>query len=316
MSKRTTIGGQALIEGIMMKGPHKTVMAIRLPDGSITTEEVKEARLKDKYKILALPVLRGIVGFVESLFYGYKALMRSADISGFTEIEPESENKPAEKLSGRLMTIVTVVALILGLCLALGLFIYLPALLFDSLNKYVFAGGITAVKGLFEGIIKMAVFVLYVWAVSRTKDIKRVFMYHGAEHKTIFCYEAGLELTPENAATQKRFHPRCGTSFMILMLAVSILISSIVMIIYSPITSIRWLWVLVKLLLVPFTVGLGYELIRICGRYDNLLTCIISAPGRWLQRLTTAEPSEDMLEVAIVALKAVIPENENDDNWQ
>lgn len=316
MSKRTTIGGQALIEGIMMKGPHKTVMAVRLPDGNITTEEVKEARLKDKYKIFAMPVLRGVVGFVESLFYGYKALMRSADISGFTELEPESEDKPAEKLSGKLMAVVTVIALILGLALALGLFIYLPALLFDTLNKYVFAGGITVVKGLFEGVIKMAVFVLYVWAVSRTKDIKRVFMYHGAEHKTIFCYEAGLELTPENAATQKRFHPRCGTSFMILMLVVSILVSSLVMIIYPPITSVRWLWVLVKLLLVPVTVGLGYELIRICGRYDNLLTRIISAPGMWLQRLTTVEPTEDMLEIAIVALNAVKPENENDDNWQ
>ena len=316
MSKRTTIGGQALIEGIMMKGPHKTVMAVRTTNGSITTEEVKESRLKDKYKILALPVLRGVVGFVESMYYGYKALMRSADLSGFTELEAETEDKPAEKLSGKLMAIVTVIALILGLGLALGLFIYLPALLFDTLNKYVFAGGITAAKGVFEGVIKMAVFVLYVWAVSRTKDIKRVFMYHGAEHKTIFCYEAGLELTPENAAKQKRFHPRCGTSFMILMLVVSILISSIVMLIYPPITSIRWLWVLVKLLLVPITVGLGYELIRICGRYDNLLTRIISAPGMWLQRLTTVEPEDDMLEVAIVALTAVIPENENDDNWQ
>ena len=164
--------------------------------------------------------------------------------------------------------------------------------------------------------MRMIIFVVYIWLVSKIPDIKRVFMYHGAEHKTIFCYEAGLELTPENAAKQKRFHPRCGTSFMILMLVVSILISSVVMLIYPPITSIRWLWVLVKLLLVPITVGLGYELIRICGRYDNLLTRIISAPGMWLQRLTTVEPEDDMLEVAIVALTAVIPENENDDNWQ
>lgn len=316
MSKKTTIGGQALIEGIMMKGPHKTVMAVRKTDGSIVTEEVKEKRIKEKIKILKLPVLRGIVGFVESLFYGYKALMRSADISGFTELEEATDQKPAEKLSGGLMAVVMVIALVLGLGLALGLFIYLPALLFDTLNKYVFSGNITAIKGLFEGIIKMAVFVLYVFLVSRTKDIKRVFMYHGAEHKTIFCYEAKLELTPENAAKQKRFHPRCGTSFMILMLVVSILISSIVMIAYPPITNIRWLWVIVKLLLVPVTVGLGYELIRFCGKFDNLLTRIISAPGMWLQRLTTVEPTEDMLEVAITALTAVIPENENDDEWK
>ncbi len=316
MSKKTTIGGQALIEGIMMKGPHKTVMAVRTQDGSITTEEVKEARIKEKFKILALPILRGIVGFIESLFYGYKALMRSADLSGFTELEEATEDKPAQKLSGGLMAIITMIALVLGLALALGLFIYLPALLFDFINKYVFMGTITAIKGLFEGIIKMLVFVAYVWVVSRTKDIKRVFMYHGAEHKTIFCYEAGLELTPENATTQKRFHPRCGTSFMILMLVVSILISSLVMIIYPPITTNRLLWVAVKLLLVPITVGLGYELIRFCGKFDNTLTRIISAPGMWLQHLTTAEPTEDMLQIAIEALKSVIPENENDDNWQ
>lgn len=315
MSKCTTIGGQALIEGIMMKGPHKTTMAVRLPDGGIFLEDVPEKRIREKIKLLGIPVIRGTVSFVESMLYGYKALMRSAEISGFTEVESATDDTPPKKLSSNVMSFVMIIAAVLGVALALGLFVYLPALVFDLFNNNVFGGSITAVKGLIEGLLKMFVFVLYIYLVSRSKDIKRVFMYHGAEHKTIFCYEAGLELTPENAAKQKRFHPRCGTSFMILMLVVSILISSLIMIIYPPITHNRMLWVSVKFLLIPLVFGLGYELIRICGKYQNTFTRIVSAPGMWLQRLTTCEPDESMLEIAIAALKSVIPEVSDDDKW-
>lgn len=338
MSKKTTIGGQALIEGIMMKGPHKTTMAVRNTKGEIILEPVESGDLRKKFKILSIPIIRGVVAFIESLYWGYKALMRSADLSGYTEIEEENnadgeetgedivkdeehenndnkEKKEPEKLSAGIMAVVSVIALILGFGLALVLFIWLPAIVFDKIINPLCGGNVLAFKPLFEGIMKMIFFVLYIYLVSLSKDIKRVFMYHGAEHKTIFCYEAGLPLTPENCAKQKRFHPRCGTSFMILMLVVSILVSSLIMIIAPGVANYRPLWVAIKLLLVPVIVGLGFELIRVCGKYENVLTRIISAPGMWLQRITTSEPDESMLEVAIAALTDVIPENGNDDNW-
>ncbi len=300
--KYTSIGGQALIEGIMMKSPEKTALAVRLPDKSIDISYLEDNALKNS-KIAKLPVIRGVVNFVLAMLQGYKALMISADKSGFTDLEEEAFKD--EKKQNALITVIMAVGSVLGVALALILFMYLPRI-FVSGIELLFSTKInsTFLRSAIEQALKLTIFVLYVWAVSFMKDIKRVFMYHGAEHKTIFCYEAGLELTVENARKQKRLHPRCGTSFMILMILVSIIISTVIQLIFPNLYPIAWLWVVVKILLIPLTCGIGYEVLKACGRHDNVLTKIISAPGMWLQKITTKEPEDDMLEIAIAALKA------------
>ena len=449
--KKTSIGGQALIEGIMMKGPHRTVISVRRPDGTIETEDLNGSAFK-KNKFLRLPIVRGVSGFIESMAVGYKALMLSAERSGMLE-EEEAEkkkkaakkhaaesgkdagvdesaevaeaaetanadgaaaaagaesaaaaagaesateetaaadscatdideaaaaeadlpdaaeleqvpadgeplpdeaemekevltsfeaddnaadaaakaaeatesadtDKKAEKGSNSVATAaLSVLSAVLGLALALVLFMYLPHAMFTKLNS-LSGVNITAYQALFEGVIKIIIFVAYMAAVACMKDIKRVFMYHGAEHKTIFCYEHGLPLTVENVRKQRRFHPRCGTSFLILMLIVSIIVCQLLLFIpgikaiaTSDMFGFKLLWVFIKLLTIPLICGLGYELIKFCGRRDNLLTRIISAPGVWLQHISTKEPDDSMIEVAIEAMKAVIPENEEDDRW-
>ena len=330
MSKKTSIGGQALIEGIMMKGPYKTTMAVRKKDGTIDISDVEEKHLKDKYSIFGLPLIRGMVNLVESMIIGYKTMMQSAEISGFADIEDESEsietgiadvetdnkeksaNADGEKketvLSGGLM----VVSVVLGIVLAVVLFMWLPSLIFKGI-QYIFDTDLKYYKGLIEGIVKIAIFVGYIALTAMEKDIKRVFQYHGAEHKTIFCYESGEELTVENVRKHTRFHPRCGTSFMFLMLAVGILISSVLVVILPEfIISRNYIWVPIKILLLPLTCGIGYELIKICGRHDNIFTRIIAAPGLWVQRLTTKEPDDSMIEIAIAAVKEVIPSDGSD----
>ena len=324
--KITTIGGQALIEGILMKGPKKTSLAVRKRDGSIDLSFLDDRRIKDRYPVLGWPVIRGIVNLIESLVQGYHAMMLSADKSGYLELEetdsinekapesPDQSPKETQKKESKLVNVLMVIASVLAVILALALFIYLPALLFNFLNDAT-GGNITPWRSLFEGLLKMAIFVGYVAAVSLMKDIRRVFQYHGAEHKTIFCYEAGEPLTVENIRKQRRFHPRCGTSFLILILIVSILLSSVLAIAFPILTKPIWLWVLVKLLLIPLICGLGYELIRVCGRHNNIVTRAISAPGLWLQRITTKEPDDSMIEIAIAALTAVIPDDPDADRW-
>ncbi len=321
MKKPISVGGQALIEGIMMKGPEKTAIAVRTPDKKIDVEYFPEKHIKDSFKPAGWPIIRGVVNFVESMIIGYKALMISADKSGLTDFEEETDKNSAaaddseeakalaekkKKSADRLITAVMIVGVVLGVLLAMALFMYLPAAIFD-LIKHFSGESISPTRPLFEGVLKIAIFVGYVALVSMTKDIKRVFMYHGAEHKTIFCFEKGEELTVENVRKNSRFHPRCGTSFMILMLIVGILLSFIIVTLFPGITKIRLLWVSVKLLMVPIICGIGYELIKICGRHDNALTRFIAAPGLWVQRLTTKEPEDDMIEVAIESLKAVLP---------
>lgn len=310
MGKYTSIGGQALIEGIMMKSPEKTALAVRKPDGDIDISYLNEKSLREKYKIFRLPIIRGIVAYIESMVQGYKAMMLSAEKSGFTDLEEDKEKteKKDEKKTSTLVNIVMVIGSVLGIALSVVLFMLVPRLivggiegLFDTKLSSVARSGI-------EQFIKMAVFVFYVWCVTFMKDIKRVFMYHGAEHKTIFCYEKGLPLTVENVRKQKRFHPRCGTSFLILMILISIIFSTIVQMIFPEVYSIMWLWVIIKILLVPLICGAGFEVLRFCGKYDNIVTRIISAPGMWLQRLTTKEPEDDMIEIAIASLKACEPE--------
>ncbi len=324
--KKTSIGGQALIEGIMMRGPKKTVMAVRKKDGSIEIVPKDIKSLKEKYKFLGFPVIRGVVGFVESMLVGYKAMMDSAEISGYLdeeEIKGNSaketgdENKPEEqdkKQKTLFTTIIMVIATVLAVILSIGLFIYLPSLAFKGIN-YLAGGSLSSIQAVFEGVLKILIFIGYMAAVSQLPDIKRVYRYHGAEHKTIFCYEAGLPLTVENVKTQKRFHPRCGTSFMILMLIVSIAVTLLLDAVLPGLKTVLWLRTIIKLLLVPLICGLGYELIKICGKYDNFVTRIIAYPGLLVQHLTVYEPDDGMIEIAIAAMTPVIPENEEEDKW-
>ena len=314
-SRKTLIGGQALIEGIVMRGKHVAAMGIRLPNGEIEITEKELHPLRDKYKIAGVPVIRGVVNFVESITFGYKCIMESAEKSGLEDTESESKVDKwlTEHFSDKVMPIVGVISAILGVVLALGLFMYLPALINDLLDKYVFSGGIAThnLQPLVEGIIKIIIFIIYMWAVSQMKDIKRVFMYHGAEHKTIFCYENNEELTVENVRKQIRFHPRCGTSFMFVLMILSIFIATILVLIFPWLRASRIVWVLAKLLVLPVVMGIGYEYIKYAGRHDNICTKIGSAPGLWMQRISTVEPDDSMIEVGIAAFKYVLEHDED-----
>ena len=338
-AKYTAIGGQALIEGIMMKSPEKTALAVRLPDGGIDISYLSGKGAREKHKILRLPIIRGIVGFAESMLQGYRAMMISAEKSGFADEEDEkqksaqegaaqSENEPeksgaesaensgktekkksGEKGKNVLLTAAMAIGSVLGVALAVVLFMYIPRLIVDGIEA-LFKTEIKnpVLRSSIEQLIKLAVFVTYIWLVAFMKDIKRVFMYHGAEHKTIFCYEKGLPLTVENVRVQRRFHPRCGTSFMILMILISIIFATVLQMIFPGVYEKRALWVAAKILMIPLVCGAGFEVLRVCGKYDNALTRIISAPGLWLQRITTKEPDDGMIEIAIAALRACEPE--------
>jgi len=307
MAKKTTIGGQALLEGIMMRGPKMSAMAVRNPQGEIIIEE-NPTKGSDRAKFFKLPVVRGVFNMYDSLSSGYKYLMRSADISGLdAEEEKRKRENPKWYDSPIVDKMLMPVATVLAVVLAFGLFLWLPMQLwkwltipFPGIAEHYFW------RAAFEGVVRILVFVAYVWATSLMKDIRRTFMYHGAEHKTIFCYEAGLPLTVENVRKQKRFHPRCGTSFLILTLLVSILVNMFIRI------DTMWLRMIVKILVLPLIIGLGYELIKIAGKKDNALTRIISAPGVALQHLTVHEPDDDMIECAIIAMEKVIPDDGSD----
>ena len=308
-AKKTSIGGQALLEGIMMRGPKVTAMAVRNPEGEIILEE-HPTRGTERAKFFKLPIIRGVFNMVDSLAAGYKYLMRSAEISG---LDAEEEKRKAENpkwydapiVDKLLMPIATVLAVVL----AVVLFFWLPMQLFTWLSAAVPAlDGHYLLRAVFEGVLRILIFIGYVWATSLMKDIRRTYQYHGAEHKTIFCYEAGLPLTVENVRVQRRFHPRCGTSFLILVLLVSIVVSMFIRIDNVP------LRMFVKLLTLPLIIGIGYELIKLAGRKDNLLTRIISAPGIALQHLTVFEPDDSMIECAIAAMKKVIPDD-GSDTW-
>ncbi|MDD7344319.1 MAG: DUF1385 domain-containing protein [Ruminococcus sp.] len=313
---KTSVGGQALIEGIMMRGPKGAAMSVRLPNGTIETEYKDVKPWREKNKFFSLPLVRGIVGFVESLVTGYGYLMESAEKSTQgLENPPEEElskfDKWIEKHFGeKMMNIVGVISAVLGFGIAFFLFMWLPSFVVDKVTF----GKLLEFHPLFEGIIRIIIFVLYMLAVSYMKDIHRVFMYHGAEHKSIFCYENGLELTVENVRKQSRFHPRCGTSFMFVMILLSILLSSALVLIFPNLADInRMLWILIKLLIMPLVMGIGYEFIKYAGKHDNLLVKILSAPGLWMQRITTKEPTDDIIEVGIEAIKAVLTDNPEDD---
>ena len=314
---KTKVGGQALIEGVMMLGPKKGCMAVRQPDREIYTE-VWDRKTPKWYN--KAPFIRGCINFVSQLGDGYKYLNKSGEVSGMFD-EEEDEKKDGDNAA--LTTAVAVISGILGVGLAVALFMILSTLIFTGIQTLFGDTDISAFRSLTEGIIKIALFVGYLWLTSLMKTMKRLYQYHGAEHKTIFCYEHGEELTVENVRKYKRFHPRCGTSFIFLTLAISILVYTLL-----PINSEMFieafgvskligdmLRVCCKIIFLPIVVGISYELIRIAGKYDNVVTKIISAPGLAIQRLTTKEPADEMIEVAIASMKPVLPENAEDAKW-
>lgn len=316
---KTSIGGQALIEGIMMRGPKGNAMSVRLPDGTIETEVEPFVPLKNKCKILGWPIIRGVAGFIESMATGYKYLMKSADKT-MTEEEKEEEMSKLDRwltdhMGEKMMAVVGVISAILGVALAFVIFMYLPTLCVDLIDDYILRNvDILRFHPLLEGVLRMIIFVLYMYVVSRMSMIKRVFMYHGAEHKTIFCYENALDLTVENVRKMSRFHPRCGTSFMFVMIIISVLVSSALVLIFPELAEInRLLWIAIKVAILPLVMGLGYEFIKYAGKHENIIVKFLSAPGLLMQRITTVEPTDDIIEVAIESIKAVITDNPEDD---
>ncbi len=376
---KTRVGGQALIEGVMMLGPEKGAMAVRKPDKTIYLEEWDR---KEKKWYNKAPFIRGCINFVSQLLDGYKYINKSGEISGmFDEEEDEKDKnkkqensevkeekaenaadvaeeaeKAAEKISevteetaeevadtteekaekttktdvtekeekdnSALNSVLMIISSILGIGIALALFIILPTLIASGIQAIV-PVDISPFRSLIEGVIKILLFIGYLWLTSLMDTMKRLYQYHGAEHKTIFCYEHGEELTVENVRKYKRFHPRCGTSFIFLTLAISILVYTIL-----PVNSELFvanfgvsqfvgdlLRICCKIIFLPVIVGISYELITIAGRYDNIITRIISAPGLGIQRLTTKEPADEMIEIAIAAVKPVLPENPEDAKW-
>ncbi|NLJ70880.1 MAG: DUF1385 domain-containing protein [Clostridiaceae bacterium] len=309
--RKTTIGGQALIEGLMMIGPDKKAMAVRNAKGEIELEFLATGKVS---KAETIPFIRGPVRVFKQLVLGTRALMRSAEIADPEENSESDESDKGKKSSSeRYSNFALYVSAVVSILFSVVLFMLLPGLIVDGIKALfkidLSSHLISLALTLFEGIIRVGIFILYLWLVSKMDDIKRVWQYHGSEHKTIACYEARMPLTVENIREFSRFHPRCGTSFMFLIMIVSIIILAFVG------WRSRWINLIVRLLLLPVIAGITYEIIRLVGRYDNVLTRAISKPGLAMQKLTTAEPDDSMIEVAIVAMEAVIPEQEGSDDW-
>ena len=298
------VGGQAVIEGVMMMSGEHVALAVRKEDGSINVKKSKFNSLRKKNKFLNFPIIRGIVSMVQTMKLSYTTLEDSVKLQGIDDTEPETkfEKWLDDKLGDKFFTILMSVASVIGVVLAVGLFVLLPVFLTNKISD---ASGTSLGwwRNLINGGIRMGIFLLYIFAISFMKDIHRTFEYHGAEHKSVACYEKGLELTPENAKTCTRFHPRCGTSFMFVMLFISILIFSVVSWDMNQFAMIG-----LRLLLIPIVVGIGYEILMYAGKHENVLTKILSAPGLWIQRITTKEPDLEELEVAITALKRAMPD--------
>ncbi|MBR0446737.1 MAG: DUF1385 domain-containing protein [Oscillospiraceae bacterium] len=317
---KTMIGGQALIEGIMMRGPEKDAVVVRTKEG--LQVDVKPRKVYKKGSICRWPLIRGVVTFFDSQVSGVKALMQSADLSPDEQEEPSKLDQWLEKKLGSkaFQNLLVSVAVFMGLAMSVGLFFLLPSLAGDVMEIWV---DNPLLRTLLEGVVRILIFVVYIVLMSRMKDMRRVFSYHGAEHKTIRCYEAGLPLTVENIQKQTRLHPRCGTSFLLIVMILSILLFSVATALLEKIpvfTQLEGIYdnllmMGVKLLLLPLLVAISYEFNRLVGRYDNWLTRILTAPGMWFQKITTAEPDDSMIEVAITAVEAVLPEQEGADRW-
>lgn len=323
---KTMIGGQALIEGIMMLGPDKCATVVRASDGIHT--KLEDRKPVGKHSPKKIPFVRGIFNFAASMKTGVSALMYSADFYAQDtgeELEAAKQSKfdrwLEEKLSNeKAQNVLITIAVVIGIAFSVGLFIILPSLIGSVINNWIPDNEL--IRNLIEGLVRIAIFLGYMFIISKMNDMKRVFAYHGAEHKTIRCYEAKLPLTVENVRKQTRLHPRCGTSFLFVVIIISILVFSVASVLLRPITPVTssgivnaLLRVVLKLLLLPIVVGISYEFNRLVGRYDNALTRALSAPGMWLQYLTTNEPDDSMIEVGIEALTQVIPEQEGADEW-
>ncbi len=321
--KICSVGGQALMEGIMMLGPHGMCQVVRDPQGKMVIETKPVEMLTRKYKLLGLPVVRGVVSLVDSLKRGMNALFDSAEIAMTEEEKAEEaasqsklekwiEKKLGDKAMGFFMTI----SLVLALCLSLGLFVFLPLLISGLILP---ENTPDIYKNLLEGVTRMVIFFGYMVSITVMKDIRRVYMYHGAEHKTISCYEKGLPLTVENVRGCSKHHPRCGTAFLFVVVFISILITSVVPRFGEAEianTMLRFMANLgIRFVLLPFVAGIAYEFNRLVGKYDNWFTRILRAPGMFMQRFTTKEPDDSMIEVAIAAVEAVVPEEEGTDRW-
>lgn len=300
--KMTSIGGQAVIEGVMMRGPHKIATAVRKPDGEIIIDEKENKSLG---KIAKVPIIRGVIAFISSMVIGVKSLMFSAK---FYDVEDENKKEKKKETKENMSDWMIYGSVIVALCMSVGLFIVLPNVISNIFVPNKEANPV--IYNLVESIVKIAIFLGYLFAVSLMKDIQRTFEYHGAEHKTIFCYENGEELIPENVKKYSRFHPRCGTSFLLFVVIISIIVFSLVGVYKNPFINLG-----LRLLLLPLVAGISYEIIKFAGRSTSKYITWLNAPGKWLQRLTTREPDEKQIEVAIAALKAVIPENKDDDIW-
>ena len=304
---RTSIGGQALIEGILMRGPKKLAIVCRTAEGLV--EKVDELKLlKDKYPIFGWPFIRGCVTFIDSMIKGMQALTYSAELVPVEDQEPDKLDQWIEKHfeAEKASKIVIGTAVVLGIALALFLFIFLPTLIVGLIKPLTQN---LVIRNLSEGVVKIIILLCYMRLCSCVSDVKRLFSYHGAEHKTIFCYEHGKPLTVENVRTESRFHPRCGTSFLLVVVVVSILVNSVVTLTNS------FARMGAHLLLLPVVVGISYEINLWCGRHDNWLSAALSAPGKWLQHMTTNEPDDGMIECAIRAMELVIPEEKGSDAW-
>ncbi len=321
---KTMIGGQALIEGIMMRGPEKDAIVVRGAEG--LQIEVKTRKMRPKKSVTSLPLIRGMVNFFDAQLAGVKALMHSADLAvdGFEEAEPSKFEAWLEKKIGneKMQAFLVGSAVAMGLAMSIVLFFLIPMLVVGFFDQWI-TNPLTL--NLVEGLMRMVIFMGYMLLVSRLQEMRRVFSYHGAEHKTIRCYEAGLPLTVENVRKQTCLHPRCGTSFLLVVMILSILVfsvaSSLLLALIPALEAMRGqflyrlIMIVFKLMLLPVVVAFGYEINRLVGRYDNRLTRILTAPGMWLQNFTTNEPDDSMIEVGIAALQAVLPEEEGADRW-
>lgn len=299
---KSKIGGQALIEGIMMLGPTTGAMACRLPDGTIDLETWDENNGKNAPWYKKTPLVRGCCSFVTSLVKGYKYMMKSAE----KQLPEDEQEENKEKEESSVYDIFMYIGILVGVAMAVGLFVFLPKIIVGFIPD---VKEHRILRSVLEGIVKIALFVAYMALVSLMKDIRRQYMYHGAEHKTIACHEAELPLTVENVRKQTRFHKRCGTSFIFLVLLVGIFVMCFV-----PFT-VTWQRIVASLVLLPLVVGISYEFIRLAGNNDNIVTRILSAPGLAMQRITTREPDDSMTEIAIAALKPCIPEDKSEDKW-
>lgn len=292
--RRNKVGGEAVLEGVMMKAGERYCVATRMEDGNIRLTEDRFESVRKRHKALNIPVLRGIVNFVEMMRLSYRSLNISAEALGIEEEDSKAEKWLREKFGRGIMDIVMVVGMVLGLALGVGLFFFLPMLTTKAVDNAL-DGSLGFWKNVMEGVLRIGIFILYILLVSLMRDIRRTFEYHGAEHKSIFCYESGEPLTVENVRKQRRFHPRCGTSFIFVILILSIIVFSFVT--WDNI----YIRLCLKLPLLPVIVGVGYEFIMYAGKHENLLTRILSAPGLWMQRITTREPDDEQIEVACLS---------------